>query len=252
MSRKKFIESEGATCKNWNWSWSFINHEAKEVLFGVSDVHEIGEEQLILSPQWEFNNLGRKSNGFGQAIEHLSFVSEMSYRLRTFRQVEIPRNEETGSVALSSFDPVLEDRLLLKKEDGWYAVLKEHPEDLTATVLPEKIFLVEGQKAIVTSVGIERNAIARRKCIEHFGLICVVCEFNFFEIYGEAGKGFIHVHHLNPIAESDGVRIVDPVNDLRPVCPNCHAIIHRGPSLRSIKEMKKLLSKSRPASMDGQ
>ncbi|MBZ6758337.1 HNH endonuclease, partial [Klebsiella grimontii] len=26
MNRKQFIQSRGATCRNWTWSWSFINH----------------------------------------------------------------------------------------------------------------------------------------------------------------------------------------------------------------------------------
>ncbi|MDU1358416.1 MAG: HNH endonuclease, partial [Enterobacter sp.] len=24
MNRKQFIQSRGATCRNWTWSWSFI------------------------------------------------------------------------------------------------------------------------------------------------------------------------------------------------------------------------------------
>ena len=28
MTRKQFIESQGATCLNWNWSWSFVTGAA--------------------------------------------------------------------------------------------------------------------------------------------------------------------------------------------------------------------------------
>jgi hypothetical protein len=31
---------------------------------------------------------------------------------------------------------------------------------------------------------------------------------------------------------------VDPVADLRPVCPNCHAVIHLGGACRSIDEVR--------------
>ena len=55
----------------------------------------------------------------------------------------------------------------------------------------------------------------------------MVCEFNFEAFYGERGKGFIHVHHLSSLAEIGQEYEVDPVNDLRPVCPNCHAMLHR-------------------------
>jgi len=43
MSRKKFIESVGATCDNWNWSWSFVNHKDRFVVFGLWDVNEDGK-----------------------------------------------------------------------------------------------------------------------------------------------------------------------------------------------------------------
>lgn len=59
--------------------------------------------------------------------------------------------------------------------------------------------------------------------------------------YGAYAAGFIHVHHLNPLAEATGERIVDPVEDLRPVCPNCHSVIHLRGSCLSIAEVKDLV-----------
>ena len=73
----------------------------------------------------------------------------------------------------------------------------------------------------------ERNPKARQACIDYWGYKCVVCGMSFGEKYGDLGEGFIHVHHLLPIADSDGERQVDPVEELRPVCPNCHAMLHR-------------------------
>ena len=43
MKRKQFIESFGATCKNWTWSWSFVNHDEKLVIFGAWDDHTLKE-----------------------------------------------------------------------------------------------------------------------------------------------------------------------------------------------------------------
>lgn len=245
--RKTFIESTGATCKNWQWSWSFINHERKEVLFGVSYEHEIGEQQLILSPEWQLNKLERPNNGYGQALEHITYIESNGYRLRTYRQSEVRHNPITGAVKIAFIDPFLEDRLLLKKGDGWYAVLKAYPQDLTEVVHQQRSFLIEGQRTQITSEAVERNAEARRRCLEKYKLECAVCEFDFFKVFGEAGKDFIHVHHLKPLSQSNGPRIVDPEKDLVPVCPNCHAIIHRGPNLRSIAEMKVLIKRTRDA-----
>ncbi len=40
-------------------------------------------------------------------------------------------------------------------------------------------------------------------------------------------SGFIHVHHLKPQSSRGGEYEIDPVLDLVPVCPNCHAVMHR-------------------------
>ena len=63
---------------------------------------------------------------------------------------------------------------------------------------------------------------------------------DFEETYGELGRGFIHVHHLVPISSIGKTYQIDPINDLAPVCPNCHAMLHRGQNGReqSIEELK--------------
>ena len=42
---------------------------------------------------------------------------------------------------------------------------------------------------------------------------------------GREAEGYIHVHHLRGLSDVGGEYVVDPVNDLRPVCPNCHAVL---------------------------
>lgn len=87
----------------------------------------------------------------------------------------------------------------------------------------------------------ERSGKARRKCIELYGTQCFVCEFDFESIWGSVGEGFIHVHHLVPLSEIGESYTPDPARDLRPVCPNCHAMIHRRSPPYSIVEAKELL-----------
>ena len=74
----------------------------------------------------------------------------------------------------------------------------------------------------------ERNKALRDLCIAHYGYVCQVCGFDFQKAYGDLGKDFIEVHHLTPISETEGEHEVDPVNDLVPLCSNCHSMIHRG------------------------
>jgi 5-methylcytosine-specific restriction protein A len=88
----------------------------------------------------------------------------------------------------------------------------------------------------------ERDPRARRKCLEHWGYRCAVCDFSFEDRYGTLGRRFIHVHHLLELSQVPPGYKVDPVNDLRPVCPNCHAMIHRspGPAL-TVEELRRQL-----------
>ncbi|HAJ80191.1 MAG TPA: hypothetical protein DCO75_10525 [Fibrobacteres bacterium] len=84
----------------------------------------------------------------------------------------------------------------------------------------------------------ERNPKARKACIEYYGFHCQVCGMLFSDIYGKAGKEVIQVHHLKPIYKSKRERIINPINDLIPVCANCHVIIHTRKPPYSIREIK--------------
>lgn len=73
----------------------------------------------------------------------------------------------------------------------------------------------------------ERDPHARRLCLAHFGTSCAACGFSFEAAYGQAGDGFIHVHHLVPVSQLGSGYELDPIRDLVPLCPNCHYMAHR-------------------------
>lgn len=100
----------------------------------------------------------------------------------------------------------------------------------------------EGTTKQVTVNSYERNPFARQKCIEHFGLSCQVCEFNFEQRFGELGKNFIHVHHLVEISTIGKEYSINPIIDLIPVCPNCHAMLHKRNPAYSLEELKLLIN----------
>jgi predicted HNH restriction endonuclease len=116
----------------------------------------------------------------------------------------------------------------------------------TAAMFPNEIEFereyIEGACKQVTVNAYEREPKARKVCLEHHGFDCAVCGFNFEAKYGERGKDFIHVHHLKPMALTDGEYALNPVTDLRPVCPNCHAMLHRGEEVLSIEELCAILT----------
>jgi 5-methylcytosine-specific restriction protein A len=71
-----------------------------------------------------------------------------------------------------------------------------------AEEIPEQAPVFEGAKRSITVNAYERDRAARQRCIRRWGLACTVCGFDFERTYGEIGSGFIHVHHLTPLADA--------------------------------------------------
>ena len=101
--------------------------------------------------------------------------------------------------------------------------------------------LFEGAATSVLVNSYERNPKARRACVAHYGYRCSVCGLSFAEVYGGLGEDFIHVHHLVEISSVGREYAIDPIRDLRPVCANCHAMLHRKVPAISIEELKQSL-----------
>lgn len=110
----------------------------------------------------------------------------------------------------------------------------------------ESVEHVEGAVQRVSVNRYERDPEARAKAIQHFGLRCQACGFDFQTAYGALGHGFIHVHHTVPLAQIGKSYVVDPINDLRPVCPNCHAMLHKRVPPYTIDELRQIINAANP------
>lgn len=86
MKRKQFIEAHGATCRNWTWSWSFVNHADRFVICGAWDKNTEGDRARILADNWE-KRKGRRSPGYSQFIEHIRLIEQEGYELKTFLMI---------------------------------------------------------------------------------------------------------------------------------------------------------------------
>jgi 5-methylcytosine-specific restriction protein A len=101
----------------------------------------------------------------------------------------------------------------------------------------------EGSVARVEVNRYERSAEARRVCLAYHGTFCAACGFSFEIRYGEAGKDFIHVHHIVPVSQLGSGYELDPVTDLVPLCANCHAMAHQGVSTpRTVAELRRIIT----------
>ncbi len=86
---------------------------------------------------------------------------------------------------------------------------------------------MEGRLSRVEVNRYERNPINRELCLLANGYVCKICGFDFEQKYGDIGYNFIHVHHIVPVSSNDESYLINPTTDLIPVCPNCHAMLHR-------------------------
>ena len=111
--------------------------------------------------------------------------------------------------------------------------------------MPEEVGSVGYREGAVRTIMVnayERNPAARRVCIAHWGLRCSACSLLMSEKYGPRASDLIHVHHLDPLALADGQRAVDPIRDLRPVCPNCHAVMHLENPPLTVEQVRAMLA----------
>jgi len=120
-------------------------------------------------------------------------------------------------------------------------------DDFFPELINTHLDVYEGLKKQVTVNKYERSSIARARCVEHHGYACKVCGFDFKQFYGDVGDEFIHVHHIKPLHAINQSYRINYEADLIPVCPNCHAMLHRkvdGSEL-SIDELRNEMQKNK-------
>ena len=180
---------------------------------------------------------------FEQGLKHNRYV-----RLKLIAQLSEDDKRLSSDVLKSLGIKTLQGASQIKEQasiDYIISIFKK-TDDLDSDLLQttgESFF--EGIKRQVTVNSYERDHKARLQCIKIHGTACSVCGIDFEKMYGELGKGFIHVHHIVPIHSIGQGYKVNPATDLVPVCPNCHAMLHRGMNgeARSIEDLKSLINK---------
>jgi 5-methylcytosine-specific restriction enzyme A len=183
-----------------------------------------------------------------QALESLGWT--------TYTAIELPSVQESYS-ELELFSDL--EFLLVETDDIDGIELFELPnvdEESSASITNSELQIFpdqienpetfrEGAALQIVVNAYERNRKARKACINHHGVACFICGFKFGDVYGDMFKRVIHVHHLRPLSEIAGEYEVNPVEDLRPVCPNCHVVIHYGRETRTIDQVKLILRSHR-------
>ena len=198
---------------------------------------EVYTKNALKTLTW--NNLGwRMGQHFGfQSDEQIDEVFQVL--ADDYRSGVTPSAKKTASKATKKVGPQRHRSVGQKPKNQ--PQRNDFPDEID-----ENVSLPEGEKRQVTVNKYERNQKARDLCIKKYKAKCCICSFSFGDTYGEIAKDFIHVHHVKPLSERRTQYTVDPVKDLRPVCPNCHAVIHirqEAPAF-SIEEVEALLRRS--------
>ena len=184
----------------------------------------------------------RASNGAEGTFCDITFDSWLS----TYNRLSI--EEVKASISGYAWDAVrvpgrgLPTKVAKELDDLWTAHLCGAKSGIADQ--PDEVPVGDYEDGTTTQVLVnrfERNPKARSECIKHFGAICSVCGFDFSKTYGPIGEGRIHVHHLKELAEVKKAHSINPIKDLRPVCPNCHMMLHSKRPALSIDELKKHL-----------
>lgn len=103
---------------------------------------------------------------------------------------------------------------------------------------------VEGRILCRKHKGVERNSKvikkAKQQALDNNELRCEICGFDFQEVYGDVGEGYIECHHIIPVSEYKK-DMKTKLSDLALVCSNCHRMLHRKRPWMKPEELKKLM-----------
>lgn len=231
MNRKQFIESHGATCDNWTWSWSFVNHTDRIVIFGAWEHRRVGTATMILDEAWKLSYAGKKQAAYPQSREHVRLVQEEGYTLKTFSMAssdELKDEHGMGPSKIADFDENLIPRALKNIGGQWFGIelLDDTLDDLQIPYDFSALGSDGGLSYMVMKSHVPRDPRVRQKVIERATSGCERESCSDTRKY----PGFLDVHHILGVQNSD--RYWNCVA----LCPNCHREAHRSPDKDRINE----------------
>lgn len=145
-----------------------------------------------------------------------------------------PEGQEEAEMPRAIADVAADINAVL--EQGDIADLLLEPQEDNATSQA-----AEGRLRLVLKSLRQRNRKLREEKLTAVALsgrplACEICEFDFGEVYGPRGAGYIEVHHATPLHVTGPV--TTSLADLVLLCANCHRMIHRGPNWLTVSELR--------------
>lgn len=199
-----------------------------------------GEDAVILS--------GRNDTKFSQIVRNLvshhtlDETYELAYYERRGRNGYFSLTEKGRGVLeqnIEALQSILDSSF--PYEDRVYGI--EQVDDATqdgrkVILLDENSIISEGTRRVkVSRIRVtERSQALRKAAIQYYSdanghIKCAVCGFDFFDFYGERGRGYIEIHHETPLLQYEDedrtLFLKEAVERVCPLCSNCHRIVHR-------------------------
>lgn len=212
---------------------------AADLLRDMSNADEVGK-QLFASMVTECARLGASSEIHvnGSVIPILDDIP-WDAQWRRFAWIVNKGAVEIGAEDASPDEDIVRP-WLSRFSAGVVALLPLEAEANDEQLNPEG--LPEGAKSRVEVNRYERDRRNRAAALAIHGYSCLACDMNFEKVYGAVAAGFIEVHHITPVSEIGENYRVNPKTDLIPLCPNCHAVVHRKKPPITVDELRALLN----------
>jgi len=209
---------------------------------------------MVSEPKWTRDELILAcdlvvENGWRQIREHDPRAKTLSDLLRSLRIHPVekrgPRFRGLGSVSRKTADLV--------------TIHPDYSRDPTRGSKLDREVLAAWDIAFVGDVGAkeggllatrhlrrERDRKLRSRKIadfldSHDRVRCQLCAFDFEEVYGSHGHGFIECHHVVPLHASG--ETTTQLTDLILLCSNCHSMIHYRKKWLEPAELRELLER---------
>ena len=226
----------------------------------VSTTDLIAELTAVFNPTGEDAAIlaGRKDTKFSQKVRNLKSHRD-SNRMDVYTAINTARKYTLTAEGEKYLGENIEqiEYLFLNKfsssevADVVSAVEKTIGKKRKIYVYTEEDMVSEGKAVSKETVVKKRSKKLRDAAIEHYRhadekLYCTICGFCFENRYGDIGKDYIEIHHEKPVYQysDDGFEsyITEAVEKVKPLCANCHRMIHRNVKRpMTIEELKHLL-----------
>jgi 5-methylcytosine-specific restriction enzyme A len=214
-----------------DWRQGNFSFEIKDIvyIYCTRPISSIRYKSVVTIKDMPFQNIRDDKEYWLNINEYEKAKTGKYMRLKLIEQIDSSR---------MNLDVLLNNGLNaapqgpIKLKGNLLTYIEKNFSDLNQSeVFPEMIAedapIYEGLKKEIIVNKYERSSIARAKCIEAKGYNCEICDMKFENIYGKLGKDFIHIHHIIPLFQINETYKIDYQKDLIPVCPNCHAMLHK-------------------------